>query len=61
MLLWWPTYRPARWVLNPLYLQVPEASRKAAPPVLLTARLDGPTPAIAKRLVDDAVAAEAKG
>lgn len=61
MLLWWPAYEPTRWVLNPLYWQVPEARRKAAPPVLLTARLDGPSPAIAKRLVDDAVAAEAKG
>jgi uncharacterized protein (TIGR03790 family) len=61
MLLWWPAYHLARWQPNPLYWQVPEAKRKAAPPVLLTARLDGPTPEIAKRLVDDAVAAEADG
>jgi uncharacterized protein (TIGR03790 family) len=61
MLLWWPAYEPARWVFNPLYWQVPEAKRKQAPPVLLTARLDGPSPAIAKRLVDDAVEAEAVG
>jgi uncharacterized protein (TIGR03790 family) len=61
MLLWWPAYETARWVLNPLYWQVPEAKRKEAPPVLLTARLDGPSPAIARRLVDDAVEAEAAG
>ena len=29
--------------------------------MLLTARLDGPSPAIAKRLVDDAIEAEAVG
>ncbi|HET6572988.1 MAG TPA: TIGR03790 family protein [Fimbriiglobus sp.] len=61
MLLWWPAYSPAKWVFNPLYWQMPEARRKTAPPVLLTARLDGPSPAIAKRLVDDAIAAEATG
>src|SRR5579885_463284 len=61
MLLWWPDYPAARWVVNPLYFQFPEAKRKAAPPVLMTARLDGPSPALAKRLVDDAVAAEAVG
>lgn len=61
MLLWWPAYEPAKWVLNPLYWQVPEARRKAAPPVMLTARLDGPSPGIARRLVDDAMEAEAVG
>jgi uncharacterized protein (TIGR03790 family) len=61
MLLWWPPYETSRWVFNPLYWQVPEARRKAAPPVLMTARLDGPSPEIAKRLVDDALEAEANG
>jgi uncharacterized protein (TIGR03790 family) len=61
MLLWWPAYHLARWQPNPLYWQVAAAKRKAAPPVLLTARLDGPTPEIAKRLADDAAAAEADG
>jgi uncharacterized protein (TIGR03790 family) len=61
MLLWWPAYEPAKWVLNPLYWRMPEGKRKEAPPVLLTARLDGPSPEIAKRLVDDALAAEANG
>ena len=29
MLLWWPKYRLARWIGNPLYMQAPEAYRKA--------------------------------
>ena len=37
------------------------ATGRRNPPVLMTCRLDGPTPEIAKRLVDDAVAVEAKG
>ena len=61
MLLAWPAYPLDRWVLNPLYFQVPEEVRRGKPPVFMTARLDGPSPAIAKRLVDDAIAVEAKG
>jgi uncharacterized protein (TIGR03790 family) len=61
MLLWWEKYPLARWVPNPLYFQASDRYRAAVPPVVMTARLDGPTPAIAKRLVDDAVAVEAKG
>lgn len=61
MLLWWEKYPLDRWVTNPLYFQASERYRKEAAPVVMTARLDGPTPEIAKRLVDDAVAVEAKG
>ncbi len=61
MLLWWPKYELARWVPNPLYFQASEGYRKRCAPVVLTSRLDGPTAEIAKRLVDDALAAEAKG
>ncbi|MCZ2340215.1 MAG: TIGR03790 family protein [Bacteroidales bacterium] len=61
MLLWWPEYPLTRWVLNPLYFQVAESVRAGKEPVLMTARLDGPSAAIAKRLVDDAVAVEAQG
>lgn len=61
MLLWWPKYELVRWIPNPLYFQATEGYRKRNPAVILTARLDGPTPAIAKRLIDDAVAVEAKG
>lgn len=60
-LLWWGRYDLRRWQLNPLYFQVPAKVRAEKPPLLMTARLDGPTPALAKRLVDDALAAERKG
>src|SRR5262249_34838968 len=61
MLLWHDNYPLYRWVINPLYWRYPEELRRALPPVLMTARLDGPSAGIAKRLVDDAVAAEQKG
>lgn len=61
MLLWWPSYPLERWVLNSLYFQVSPEVRQGKEPVLMTARLDGPTPAIAKRLVDDALAVEVVG
>ena len=61
MLLWWEKYPLDRWVPNPLYFQSSDRYRKASPPTLMTCRLDGPTPDIAKRLVDDALAVEAKG
>lgn len=61
MLLWWPKYEFVRWVPNPLNFQASEGYRKRSPPTLMTCRLDGPTPAIAIRLVDDAIAAEARG
>jgi uncharacterized protein (TIGR03790 family) len=61
MLLWWEKYPLDRWVMNPLYFQASEKYRKASPPVVMTSRLDGPSPEIAKRLVDDAIAVEAKG
>ena len=61
MLLWWDNYELRRWQVNPLYFQAPEFLRKGKPPVLMTCRLDGPTPEIAKRLVDDSLAAEKKG
>lgn len=55
-------YPLAGWLPNPAFAGV------VRPPagitrwdVLIVARLDGPTPAIARRLVDDAIAAEAAG
>lgn len=61
MQLWWPEYPKVRWVINPLNRRVPDAVRKRFPPTLMTARLDGPDVAIVKRMIDDAVAAEAVG
>jgi uncharacterized protein (TIGR03790 family) len=60
-LLWWDRYPLTRWVPNMLYFQVAENVRKSRPPVLMVARLDGPTPAIARRLVDQAVEVEKTG
>jgi uncharacterized protein (TIGR03790 family) len=61
MLLWWPPYQLSRWMPNPLYWQVPPDQRRTLPPVMMTCRLDAQTPAMAKRLVDDALLAEEKG
>jgi uncharacterized protein (TIGR03790 family) len=61
MLLWWDDYDLRRFLINPLHWQSPEKAGKGKPQVLMTARLDGPTPAIAKRLVDDAVEVEKTG
>jgi uncharacterized protein (TIGR03790 family) len=61
MLLWWPTYEPTRWIMNPLCWIVPEEDKKKAAPTLMTCRLDGPSAAIAMRLVDDAIATEKEG
>jgi uncharacterized protein (TIGR03790 family) len=61
MLLWWPVYPTDRWLLNSLHWQMPAAMKRRAPSVVMTCRLDGPTPEIAKRLVADAVWAEERG
>lgn len=61
MLLWWEPYPLVRWVPNPLYTQASETYRKKSAPVVMVSRLDGPTPDIAKRLVDDAIATEKEG
>jgi uncharacterized protein (TIGR03790 family) len=61
MLLWWDNYELRRWQVNLLNWQVPEKSRAGKPPLLMVSRLDGPSAAIAKRLVDDAVEVEKKG
>lgn len=60
-LLWWDNYDLRRWLPNLLYFQVTETMREGKPPLLMVSRLDGPTVAIAKGLVDQAIATEAKG
>jgi uncharacterized protein (TIGR03790 family) len=61
MHLWWPAYRLARWQVNPLNWQFPESRRKVAPLSVMACRIDGPTPAVVKRMIDDAVETEAVG
>lgn len=62
-LLWVPEdqYPVAGRLLNPYFYQLPESSLAAAPPVIMTSRLDAPTAQHAARLVRDAVAAEQTG
>ena len=61
MLLMFDAVPLERFVPNPLYWQHAEANPAQAAKALMACRLDGPTPAIAKRLVDDAVATERAG
>jgi uncharacterized protein (TIGR03790 family) len=60
-LLWWDNYDLNRWQANLNYFQVPDVVRWSKPPVLMVSRLDGPSAALAKNLVDQAVEIEAKG
>jgi uncharacterized protein (TIGR03790 family) len=60
-LLWWDGYELRRFLPNPLHFQAPERLRRDNPPVLMTARLDGPSVALVKGLVDQAVEVEEKG
>ena len=60
-LLWHTGFDLRRWQLNLLYWQVDADMRKDKPPVVMTARLDGPSVALVKGLIDRAVEVEAKG
>ncbi len=59
-LLWQDQYELRRWQLNTFYFQVPDATRRARP-LLMTCRLDGTSPALVKRIVDQSIEVEAKG
>ncbi len=62
-LLWWSKYDLAYYIDNPLYWQTRRnaAPNSKTPPVLMTARLDGPTSADAMRMLNDSLATEAVG
>ncbi len=60
-LLWWDDYELRRFLPNLLNWQVPEKVRNEKPPMVMTCRLDGPTVAIVKGLVDRAIEVEQKG
>lgn len=56
-LVHWPAFPKFRWIINPLHY-----SRPAAPnPGIMTARIDAPTPQLARRLIDDAIDVEKRG
>ncbi len=68
-LLWWDDYPLYRWVWNPLCWRVrysddfPDvlSAEQMDRPVVMVARLDGPTPQIVRRMIDDAIATERTG
>jgi uncharacterized protein (TIGR03790 family) len=60
-LLWWDDYELRRFLPNLLNWQVPDKRRDEKPPMLMTARLDGPSVALVKGLVDQALEVEKKG
>lgn len=60
-MMWFPSYPLSRWQLNLRFFTIPEATRNKAPKIVMTCRIDGPTPTVAKRLIDDALKAEAAG
>jgi len=69
MLLWWPEYPKYRWVANTLnWQQRAEAERRVAqfePPwvyrTLMVSRIDAGSAAVARRMIDEAVAVEKTG
>ena len=61
MLLWWEKYELRRGQVNLLHWQIPAKERDGKPSMIMTCRLDGPTVAIVKGLVDTAVEVEKKG
>ncbi len=60
-LLWWGNYPTSKWLINPLHRQFPQARKAGMPPVVMVSRLDGPTPELCIRLIEDAIAAEKAG
>jgi uncharacterized protein (TIGR03790 family) len=61
MLLWVDGYPLKRFLPNEMNWRFPVAKRNKKHHYLMTARLDGPSKEVAKRLVDDAVAVEEAG
>lgn len=61
-LLWWPTYSLVGPFTNPLNLRMRDRFQGSRIPLpLMTARIDGPSFEIARRIVDDSVAVEKNG
>jgi uncharacterized protein (TIGR03790 family) len=68
-LLWYPDYAKYRWIFNTLCWRVqtdPELRQRMAPAAwsqqtLMIARIDASTPRVARRMIDDAIAAEREG
>jgi uncharacterized protein (TIGR03790 family) len=59
--LWATTTEYRSYQLSPLYFRVSPSQAKLMPPAVMTCRLDGPSAAVVKGLIDKALAAEAAG
>lgn len=62
-LVLWPSYDRGRWQDNPIQRgphRIPTAWL-ADYPVMMVARIDGPTPEVARRIIDDSLRVEAEG
>ncbi|HMO35860.1 MAG TPA: TIGR03790 family protein [Gemmatales bacterium] len=60
-MIWFRNYPLTRWQFNIRYFVVQESARARMPRIVLTCRIDGPNPAVAKRIVEDAIKAEEAG
>ncbi len=60
-LLWKSDYELYRWQPNSRYHHLSAALAKRLPTNVMTCRLDGPTPELVQRLIDDALAVEKAG
>ncbi|MBI4581865.1 MAG: TIGR03790 family protein [Planctomycetes bacterium] len=68
-LVWWDDYILYRWIFNPLSWRVRANAaalgmltpRQRQTPVLMTSRIDGPSPAVARRIIDESIAVERQG
>lgn len=60
-LLWRDNYPLDRWQMNELYWRNEGRSKPNVKAMIMVARLDGPSPKLVKRLIDDALLAEKKG
>lgn len=60
-LLWEPNLPLVRWQINPRYHHLPEDPARKPVSSIMTCRLDGPTPDLVRRLIDDALATEKVG
>jgi uncharacterized protein (TIGR03790 family) len=61
-LLWHGRFPVDLWTANPLYTgRFADPAHPDEPRTLFVSRLDGPTPAVVRRMIDDAVATEKEG
>jgi len=60
-MMWYPPYPLSRWQLNTRFFTITESARAKMPRLVMTCRIDGPTPAVAKRIIEDAIQAEEAG